>query len=102
MLNHKCSFFLQFIILTYSWDTLLFKKIIELGLKKHWDFLSGHLLTLWYIQLELKKNSDYLTGLQMILYVGTSLEKYSNYLTAFALTLSVYDILHFDLANTQH
>ena len=38
----------------------------------------------------------------MILYVGISLEKYSNYLTGFGLSLSLYDILDLDLRNTQH
>ena len=45
---------------------------------------------------------DYLTGLELILYVGLGLEKYSNYLTAFGLTLSVYDILGLDLRNSKH
>ena len=45
---------------------------------------------------------DYLTGLVIISYVGIGLEKYSNYLTGFGLTLSVYDILDLDLRNTQH
>ena len=38
----------------------------------------------------------------MILYAGISLEKYSNYLTGFGLSLSLYDILDLDLRNTQH
>ena len=38
----------------------------------------------------------------MILYVGIDLEKYSNSLTVFGLTLSVYDIFDLDLKNTQH
>ena len=75
---------------------------MELGLEKHWDYLPGLVLTLWYIGFGLKKYSDYLTGLEMILYVGIGLEKYSNYLTGFGLTLSVYDILDLDLRNTQH
>ena len=38
----------------------------------------------------------------MIFYVGIGREKYSNYHNGFELTLSVYDILDFDLRNTQH
>ena len=38
----------------------------------------------------------------MILYVGLGLGKYLNYLTGFGLTLSVYNILDWDLRNTQH
>ena len=45
---------------------------------------------------------DYLTGLELILYVGLGLEKYSDYLTGFGLTLSIYDILDLGLRNTQH
>ena len=33
----------------------------------------------------------------MILYVGIDLEKYSNYLTGFGLSLSIYGILNLDL-----
>ena len=43
-----------------------------------------------------------LPGLELILYVGFDLEKYSNYLTGFGLTLSIYDIQDLDLRNTQH
>ena len=35
---------------------------------------------------------SYLTGLEIILYVEIGFEKYSNYLTGFGLTLSVYNI----------
>ena len=45
---------------------------------------------------------DYLTELEVVLYVGLGLEKYSNYLTGFGLTLSVYDMMDLDLRNTQH
>ena len=38
----------------------------------------------------------------MILYVGISLEIYSNYHTGFGLTLSIYDMLDLGLRNTQH
>ena len=38
----------------------------------------------------------------MVLYVGLGFEKYSNYLTGFGLTLSVYDMLDLELRNTQH
>ena len=38
----------------------------------------------------------------MISYVGIGLEKCSNYLTGFELTLFVYDILNLDLINTHH
>ena len=44
---------------------------------------------------------DYLTGLEVVLYVGLGFEKYSNYLTGFGLTLSVY-MLDLELRNTQH
>ena len=50
----------------------------------------------------MEKYSDYITGLEMILYVGSGLEKYSNHLTGFGLTLYVYGILDSDLRNTQH
>ena len=39
-----------------------------------------------HIVFELEKCLDYLTGLEMILYAGNDLEKYSNYLTGFGLT----------------
>ena len=45
---------------------------------------------------------DYLSGLELILHVGLGLEKYSNYLTGFRLTLSVDDILDLHLRNNQH
>ena len=77
-------------------------EIIEPRLEKHWDYLTGLVLTLWYIGFRLQKYSDYLTRIEMILYVGIGLEKYLNYLTGFGLTLSVYDILDLDLRNTQH
>ena len=80
----------------------LFKEIIELGLEKHWDYLNGLVLTLWYIGFGLEKYSNYLTGLEMTLYVGSGLEKSWNYLTGFGLTLSIYDILVFGLRNIQH
>ena len=49
--KHKCSFFLQLISVTYSWDIYQFnlKKSFELELEKHWDYLTGLVLTLWYI-----------------------------------------------------
>ena len=75
--------------------------IYWIGLEKHWDYLTGLGLTLWYIGFWLEINWEYLTGPEIILYVGTGLEKYSNYLTGFGLTLSVYDILDLDLKNTQ-
>ena len=71
-------------------------------LEKHWDYLIGFVLDLWCIGFGLEKYSDYLTGLGIILYVGIGIEKYLNYVTGFGLTLSVYDILDFDLRNTHH
>ena len=62
---------------------------MELGSEKHWDYLTGLVLTLWHIGFELEKYSDYLTRIEIILYVGSGLEKYSNYLTGFGLTLLV-------------
>ena len=50
----------------------------------------------------IEKYLDYLSGLELILYVGLGLEKYSNYLTGFRLTLSVDDILDLHLRNNQH
>ena len=97
--KHKCSFFLQFISVTNSWGIF---KIIELGFEKHRDHLTGLVLTLWYVGFSLEKYSDYLTELELILYVAIGLENYSNYLTGFGLTLSVYDMLDVDLRNTQH
>ena len=76
------------------------KEIIEFGLEKHWDYLTGLASTLWYIGFGLAKYWDYLTGLEMILYVGISPEKYLNYLTGFGLTLSVYGILELDFRNS--
>ena len=38
----------------------------------------------------------------MTLYVGIGLEKHSNHLTGFGLTLSVYDIFDLDVRNTPH
>ena len=57
--------------------------------EKHWDYLTGLVFALWYVGFGLKKISDYLIRLELILYVGIDLEKYSNYLTRFGLTLSV-------------
>ena len=75
--------------------------MIELGPEKHWNYLTGLVLTLWCIVFGLEKYSDYFTGLKMILYVRIGLEKYSNYLTGFGLILSVYDMMDLDLRNTQ-
>ena len=55
-----------------------------------------------YIWFGLEKHSDYLTGLEIILFAGIGLEKYLNYLTGFGLISSVYDILDLDLRNIQH
>ena len=76
--------------------------MIELGIEKHWHYLTGLGLTLWYIGFGLEKYLDYLTELKLILYFGLDLENYLNYLTGFELTLSVYGILDLDFRNTQH
>ena len=75
---------------------LFWKEIRELGIEKHWDYLTGLGLILWCIGFGLEKYVDYLTGLELILYIGLGLEKYSNYVTGFGLTLTVYDILDLD------
>ena len=54
-----------------------FKEIIKLRLEKHWDYLTGFVLTL-YVGFGLEKYLDYFTGLAMILCVGIGLEKILN------------------------
>ena len=51
-----------------------------------------------------EKYSDYLTGIELILYIGFGFEIYLsiNYLTGFGLTLSAHDKSNLDLRNTQH
>ena len=49
-----------------------------------------------------EKYSDYLTGIELILYIGFGFERYPNYLTGFGLTLSAHDKSNLDLRNTQH
>ena len=60
--KHKCSFFLQFISVTYSWHILQFhlKKSLNLDLKNAGTYLTWPLLTLWYIEFGHEKYSDYL------------------------------------------
>ena len=45
-----------------------FQEIIELGLERHWDYLTGLALTLWYIGFGLEKYLDHLIELEIILY----------------------------------
>ena len=52
--------------------------MIELGIEKHWHYLTGLGLTLWYIGFGLEKYLDYLTELKLILYFGLGLENYLN------------------------